>query len=137
MAEKINATCSICGKGYHKCLSCQDKMAATPWKMYTDTPEHYKIYQVINGLSIGVYTKEEAKAKLQNIDLSDLNELRDNIKKIIKDVMKEDKQIVVEKVEVEPDFTVKEDTVEEEVVSDIEVEVAEAPFISRKKKYSK
>ena len=92
MAEKINATCSICGKGYYKCLTCQAEIKATPWKQYTDTSEHYKIYQVIRGFNTGVYTKEEAKDKLKAIDLSDLNDLRDNIKKIIKDIMKEDKK---------------------------------------------
>lgn len=93
MAEKNNATCSICGKGYYKCLSCLTEIKATPWKQYTDTSEHYKIFQVIRGYNTGVYTKEEAKEKLQSIDLSDLNELRDNIKKIIKDIIKEDKKI--------------------------------------------
>lgn len=101
MAEKINASCSICGKGYYKCLSCQSEIKAMPWKQYTDTSEHYKIFQVIRGYNTGVYTKDEAKEKLQAIDLSDLNELRDNIKKIIKDIMKEDKKIVkdAEKIE--------------------------------------
>jgi len=94
MAEKINATCSICGKGYYKCLSCQSEIKATPWKHYTDTSEHYKIFQVIRGYNTGVYTKSEAKEKLNAIDLSDLGELRDNIKKIIKDIMKEDKKNV-------------------------------------------
>ena len=26
MAEKINATCSICGNGYYMCRSCKDMM---------------------------------------------------------------------------------------------------------------
>lgn len=93
MAEKINATCSICGKGYYKCLSCLTEIRATPWKQYTDTSEHYKIFQVIRGYNTNVYTKEEAKEKLQTIDLSDLNELRDNIKKTIKYILKEDKNV--------------------------------------------
>lgn len=92
MAEKINATCSICGKGYYKCLTCQSEIRATPWKHHTDTSEHYKIFQVIHGYNTGVYTKAEAKEKLNTIDLSDLNDLRDNIKNIIKDIMKENKK---------------------------------------------
>lgn len=92
MAEKNNAICTICGKGYRRCLSCKSQMQAAPWKIYADTPEHYKIFQVVQGFDTGVYSKEEAKERLQNIDLSDLDELRDHIKRIIKDIMKEDKK---------------------------------------------
>ena len=89
MAEKNNATCSICGRSYHACLSCRDSIQLAPWKIHTDTAEHYKIFQIIRGFSTGVYDKSEARDKLKNVDLSDLNELRPNIKNIIKDIMKE------------------------------------------------
>lgn len=89
MAEKNNATCSICGKDYHVCLSCRNSVQLAPWKIYTDTAEHYKIYQAIRGFSTGVYDKHETKEKLKNIDLSDLNELVPNIKNIIEDIMKD------------------------------------------------
>lgn len=92
MAEKNNAICTICGKEYRRCISCKSQMKAEPWKIYADTPEHYKIFQVIQGFDSGVYTKEEARDKLKNINLSDLDELRDHIKKIIKNIMKEDKR---------------------------------------------
>lgn len=95
MAEKLNATCAICGKGYHLCVSCKSMMELNPWKIHTDTSEHYKIYQIIRGYSVGLYTKAEAKSKLQMVDLSDLNDLRDNIKNIIKDIMA-DKAVEVE-----------------------------------------
>lgn len=117
MAEKNNATCSICGKGYYKCLSCQSEMKSQPWKQYTDTSEHYKIYQVIHGFNIGVYTKDEANKKLQAIDLSDLNDLRDNIRKIIKDIMKEDKKAV-------------------DAVKQVVAVESKSSYVNRKKKYS-
>ena len=87
MTKKNNATCSICGKEYHMCISCKDDISVMPWKKHTCTSEHYKVYQVIHGLSTKVYDKDEAKSKLQNIDLSDLESFRDNIKDIVKDVM--------------------------------------------------
>lgn len=126
MAEKNNATCSICGKDYHKCMSCKGKASAEPWKMYCCSSEHFKIFQVIRGFNTGVYTKDEAKDRLKNIDLSDLNKLRDNIKKIIKEVMKEDKKTekVVEPVSQEDVEVSEEHIVETEVPS----------YISRRKK---
>lgn len=90
MAEKINATCAICGKGYHLCMSCNDMISLTPWKKHTDTSEHYKIYQIIHGYSTKVYTKAEAKDKLKKVDISDFDTLRDNIKAVITDIMDAD-----------------------------------------------
>lgn len=98
MSEQINATCTICGNGYHLCLSCKDKIKLSPWKVYTDTAEHFKVHQIIHGLSTKVYTKNEAKSKLQNVDLSDLETFRPNIKATIKDILKEE---FVEEVSVE------------------------------------
>jgi len=93
MAEENNAVCAICGRGYHLCLSCKDKMALTPWKKHTDTSEHYKIYQILHGYSTGVYTKDEAREKFESVDLSDFDSLRENIKDIISDIRKVEEKI--------------------------------------------
>lgn len=100
MAEKNNAYCAICGNPYHLCMSCRDALKANPWKIHTDTSEHYKVYQIIHGLSTKVYTKDEAKTKLKNVNLDDVESFRPHIKEIIKDILKENKPIVkiVEKV---------------------------------------
>lgn len=90
MKEKNNATCSICGKPYHMCASCKDMMRIRPWQLYTDVSEHFKVYQVLHGYSTKVYDKNEARDRLKNIDLSDLDSFRDNIKDIINDILKED-----------------------------------------------
>ena len=93
MAEN-NAVCSICGKPYYLCLSCSSAMKLHPWKTYTDTQECFKVFQVVRGFSTGVYTKDEAKEKLQNVDLKDVNSFRPHIKKIVKDILKEEKTVV-------------------------------------------
>ena len=100
MAEN-NAVCSICGNPYHLCLSCSDAMKLHPWKTYTDTQECFKVFQVVRGFSTGVYTKDEAKEKLQNVDLKDIDSFRPHIKNIVKDILKEEKAVVktAEKIE--------------------------------------
>ena len=100
MGEQINATCSICGHGYHLCLSCKDSMNLHPWKVHTDSASCYQVFQVVKGYSTGIYNKEEFKSKLKNIDLSNLENYRDHIKSLIKDVLKEDEkeELVVDKV---------------------------------------
>ena len=132
MAEN-NAVCSICGKAYYACLSCSDAMKLHPWKTYTDTQECFKVFQVVRGFSTGVYTKDEAREKLQNVDLKDLNSFRPHIKKIVKDILKEDKVVVetAEKIK----NTVVEDVAEVEVEKTEIVEDVVKPTVSRKKNY--
>ena len=128
MAEN-NAVCSICGKEYYACLSCHDSIKANPWKAFTDTSEHYKIFQVIRGFSTKVYNKEEAKARLENINLDDMNSFMPHIKKIIKDIIKEEKPIVkvVKEAVEEIKEPVEEKTIEETVIG--------KPNYSRKRNY--
>ena len=90
MAEKNNATCSICGSGYYVCNSCKDSIRLQPWKIHCCSADCYKTYQVVRGFSTGVYTKDEFKSKLKNIDLSNLENYREHIKSLIKDALKEE-----------------------------------------------
>lgn len=122
MAEKNNATCSICGKDYYLCLSCKDAMGLNPWKVHCCSSSHYQVYQAVRGFSTGIYNKEEFKSKLKNIDLTDLENYREHIKTLIKDVLKE-KSNVKEKSEI-----VIEETEEIEVAEEIK---------PNRKKYSK
>lgn len=133
MAEKNNATCKICGKPYHVCMSCADSMKAHPWKAFTDTANCYKVFQVVRGLSTGVYTKDEAKVKFKNIDLKDIESFRPHIKDIIKDVLKEEEvddvlkeeEVDVERVvteEVATDKVVEKTTMSRKRINKVEVE---------------
>jgi len=94
MSQQNNTTCSICGKPYYICVSCKSH-ALHPWRIHTDTAEHYKIYQILHGFTVGLYTKDEARERLNNVDLSDLNEFRDNIKENINKIMTVEKEIKV------------------------------------------
>ena len=127
MAEKNNAYCAICGNPYHVCMSCLDSMRLSPWKIHTDTSEHFKVYQVIHGFTGNVYNKDEAKGKLKNIDLSDLNTFKPHIKQIIKDILKEEKPVVMTVKKVEP--------IETEVKEAVNNTVIEKPIVSRKRNY--
>lgn len=111
--NKPNAKCAICGTPYHMCMSC-GKDKGLVWKRFCDTPEHYKIYQVVHGYTTGLYTKTEAAKKLKNIDLSDIDKLRENIRNILNEIMSDDKKT---------DGVVDESPVDE--VKDVEPEPAE------------
>lgn len=90
MSEKINAYCDICGCGYHICRSCQDITSFTPWRVITDTREHYKIFLVLSEYN-QTKNKEIAKEALSTCDLSELESFNDNIKRTIKEIMTDEK----------------------------------------------
>ena len=115
MAEKYNATCSICGRPYYKCISCRDTMALNPWKILCCSSQHYQVHQVIKGRNSGVYTKDEAKSRLKNIDIN-IEDFKPRIKQIVEDILKEDSSLT------EP----------AEVFEEI---VVEKPVYSRKRNY--
>lgn len=94
MAEN-NATCSICDKGYHLCLSCKDSIKLSPWKLHCCSVQCYQTFQAVKGFSNGVYNKEEFKSKLKNIDLSNLENYREHIKVLIEDALKEENVVDV------------------------------------------
>ena len=133
MAEKNNATCGICGKGYYACRSCKASISLHPFKLFTDTAEHYKVFQVVRGYSTGVYTKDEARERFKNVDLQDLEDYMPHIKKIIKDILKEDKS-AIEVIEVIGNVENVEDTFEIETMTE-ENAVVEKPANSRKRSY--
>ena len=119
-----NAKCSICGSRYYACFSCKDKMNLHPWKAFCCSVDCYKVSQVVRGFSAGMYTKDEFKSRLKNVDLSNLDNYKEHIKALIKDALKEDEVIEVEVPVIEE---VKTEEVEEMVV--------EKPVYSRKRNY--
>ena len=124
--EKNNATCSICGNGYHVCYSCKDSIQLQPWKIHCCSVDCYKAFQVVRGFSTGVYTKDEFKSKLKSINLSNLENYREHIKALIKDAMKED---------VVPVETVVDNIATEETQETEEKVVIEKPVYPRKRNY--
>lgn len=84
--NNINAHCSICNKGYHICNTCKNEKKFKPWRTVTDTIEHYKIYMAIHGYTI-TKNKEQARAELQNCDLSGLESFNPEIKSVINEIM--------------------------------------------------
>lgn len=91
MALKNNAVCDICGKPYHVCNTCKEVLNFKPWRSVTDTMQHYKIF-----LAVSDYTRKKdkvnAKAALENCDLSDLETFRDDIKDVINEIMADNKR---------------------------------------------
>ena len=131
--KKYNATCAICGKPYHMCYSCKGNQNAI-WKLHCDTAEHYKIYQFIHGYTTGLYTDAEAAAKLKNIDVSDVDELRPHIRDIIKKIQAYSKPKKTVKKPIDAvKLVAKEPAVEENAVAVKNTAVAESAVVAESK----
>ena len=93
MSLENNAICAICGKPYRVCHTCQNIKTYAPWRTVTDTLPHYTIY-----LAIYEYnkTKDKAKAKeeLLKCDLSELDSFDKDVKKVINEILGENKKTV-------------------------------------------
>ena len=97
MQEKTNAKCAVCGKPYYVCMSCKDKMAVKPYKVHTDTAEHYKVFEILRAFNIGAITKEDAKRKLSKVDLSDKDDFRECTKELLERIYSDDKNFTNKK----------------------------------------
>lgn len=86
MAENINAHCDICGVGYHVCNSCADQLKLRPWRVVTDTVDHYKIFLAIHTYSV-TGNKAKAKKELEKCNLTDKETFRPDIKAVIAEIM--------------------------------------------------
>lgn len=85
MAEKLNSSCSICGKKYHVCATCKSTKTLTPWKAITDTTDCYKIFTVVKQYTNKSITKNQAKEILETIKMP--KELLPHIKVVVDEIM--------------------------------------------------
>lgn len=91
MSEELNATCDVCGKKYHVCVSCLQQKTFKPWRTVVDTIDHYKVYMAVHGYTV-TKDKEMAKKELSLCDLSELESFSENIKQAIKEILSDDKE---------------------------------------------
>lgn len=88
MSKEINHFCVLCGKGYHACDSCNDTKAFASWKSLTDTVEHFKIFIILRDFHNGILSKDEAKDKLSEFDLTERSSFKNSAKKVLEEILK-------------------------------------------------
>lgn len=91
-----NATCIVCGKEYHLCISCErNKATWKKWKMITDSENCYEIYNILNDYNFNKISKEEARNLLKELDLTEAETFKAEVKKMIEEINVE--EVVVKK----------------------------------------
>lgn len=152
MSEKNNSKCVVCGKCYYLCMSCKDKMKLRPYRVLTDTSEHYKIFQIIKAYNEGIYNKKDAQKALFNIDVSDKDTYVESVRKTLNKILADDKDIpkvdktinvevekkTTEKVDYEKESDSKSENTDKSVKTDKVQEVVKSttPVNSRKRNKS-
>jgi len=90
--NEINHYCVICGAGYHACDSCEEVKSYAPWRRFTDSASHFKIYQTIQWYNNSIVTKKEAKEMLEKVDLSDMDSYLDGAKSVLSEILSDGKR---------------------------------------------
>lgn len=90
MDQKINHWCILCGKGYHACDACNEVRTFAPWRAFTDSIDHFKIFSVLKDYNNRIITKDEAKELLSHVNLGDKDSFKENSRKLIDEIFKKD-----------------------------------------------
>lgn len=91
--NKPNHACLICGEKYYACDSCLEVKSFTPWRVITDTQQHYQIYFTIKSYQEKLINKAEAREELINIGVTaeEAQSYKEGVKNLVLDILKEDK----------------------------------------------
>src|SRR5574344_892401 len=92
MAVSNKKLCTICGKEYAYCPTCE---RLGGWKYYTDTPECFQIFMILSEIREGVITKEEAKTNFGHIGITsdyDYSNLIPAVADVVKDIVTDNVQ---------------------------------------------
>lgn len=90
-----NRICLTCGKPYEYCGSCPSSLNLPVWKNLFDTENCKTVFETVSDYAQNAITKESAKVRLSKCDVSGV--FKDNIKKLIDDINKEDAKNIVTK----------------------------------------
>ena len=94
-----NRICLTCGKAYEYCGSCPSSLNLPVWKNLFDTENCKTVFETVSDYAQKVITKEVAKKKLSNCDIS-IN-YKENIQKYLDDIVAEQKVEVIDETEKE------------------------------------
>jgi hypothetical protein len=89
MKSKINHYCCVCGIGYNSCDHCNGVKSYTPWRILTDSIDHYKIYIIVCDYRDKKITKDKAKEMLSHVDITGWETFKEGTKNLIAEIFQE------------------------------------------------
>lgn len=123
---KLNRVCCVCKQQYKYCPTCAVDAKKPTWMAVFCCENCKNLYDVINDYRYGKISKEEALNKLNTLDLSSTDDLPENFKKMLNEILavKEQVEVLVEETtkSVVLAYEVKEENTEEISVEKIDIE---------------
>ena len=97
-----NRECYLCGEDYLYCPTCsQDRMKPT-WMSEFHSESCKNIFDICTRFNVGMLSKEEAKAKLKNCDLSNRKNFKSFVNRDLDVIFAEEPKKKTKKVEHKP-----------------------------------
>lgn len=89
MGEKKQRTCFCCGKAYHYCPNCAEYSHLPSWYFIFDSENCKKVFDICQRYSIGEFTAEQARQKLDKCDLTNKSDFLSDVKDVIEKIFAE------------------------------------------------
>ena len=109
-----NKTCCICKKKYSYCPTCSGDINKPTWMAVFCCKNCRDLYNTINDYRYKVLSKKDAFSKLSILDLSCVNELPDNFKAILNEIL--------DKVNGKKEEVIIEQVIEDTIVEELNIE---------------
>lgn len=137
---KLNRTCGICRKKYSYCPSCAADEKKPTWMAIFCSENCRELYNVITNYKSNIISKEDAFIKVNSLDLHCTNELPENFKLLLDEIIsteiKEKDEEIVEELTME-NLDVKQIDVENIITENEEVIQEEKSIKPKKRNYNK
>ena len=88
---KRNRVCYLCGKKYNYCSSCSQDRSKPAWMEEFHSESCKNIFDICTRFNMGIMTKDEAKAALENCDLTDKANFKDYVQNDLANIFAEAK----------------------------------------------
>ena len=149
---KLNRKCIICHKKYSYCPSCAADSNKPTWMILFCSNNCRDLYNILNDYSHKLLTKEDAYNKLKGLEIScadelpwnfkeNLNEIlnagiaieEDAVKPLITEDVVEEQKISIKEVNKQNGKVIKEETVKNEIIEEVNEEEIRKPRYNKKK----
>ena len=87
----LNRECFTCGRKHSYCPSCYEDRHLETWHIMFDDINCKNIFNIVNQYFYKHITVEDAILMLENCDLTELDTFNEDIKKDIKNILKQKK----------------------------------------------
>ena len=91
---QTNRVCKTCGKSYFYCSHCDEPTNSPEWMLMWDTKNCKMIFEIVSAYVQRQINKSTAKERLEKCDLRQLYTFKESVRKVIEEILTEDKKDV-------------------------------------------